>query len=101
VILPRRGPLLETFADHLAADAKKLVEDEETGAKSYRYIRTGTNHFSLAFTYDWIASEQERRPACDWRLLNDDDSGRTMVSRLRERLGPDAPEWPPRWDRQY
>ena len=58
VALPRRVPLLETFAEHLASDAKKLIEDEETGAKSYRYIRTGTNHYSLAFTYDWLASEQ-------------------------------------------
>src|SRR5207249_11509741 len=61
VALPRRVPLLETFAEHLASDAKKLIEDEETGAKSYRYIPTGTNHYSLAFTYDWLASEQERR----------------------------------------
>jgi hypothetical protein len=61
VVLPRRSKLLETFADHLASDAKKLIEDEETGSKSYRYVRTGTNHYSLAFTYDWIASEQERR----------------------------------------
>jgi hypothetical protein len=61
VVLPRRSRLVEIFADHLASDAKKLIEDDETGSKTYRYIRTGTNHFSLAFTYDWIASDQERR----------------------------------------
>jgi Phage terminase large subunit gpA, ATPase domain len=66
VILPRRVPLLETFAEHLASDAKKLIEDNETGAKSYRYVRTGTNHYSLAFTYDWLACEQERRPYVAW-----------------------------------
>lgn len=61
VALPRRVPLLEEFAEHLASDAKKLIEDEDTGAKTYKYIRIGTNHYSLAFCYDWIASERERR----------------------------------------
>ena len=42
---------METFARQLAADAKVLDEDEATGAKKFRYIKTGTNHFSLAFTY--------------------------------------------------
>ena len=55
VILPRAGKLMQEFADHLAADVKQLVEDEETGAKAFRYVRTGTDHFSLAFTYDCIA----------------------------------------------
>lgn len=55
VILPRRQPLLDEFATHMAADAKILDENEETGAKKYRYIRTGQDHFSLAFTYAWIA----------------------------------------------
>ena len=39
----------------MAADAKILDEDEDTGAKRYRYIRTGEDHFSLAFTYAWLA----------------------------------------------
>jgi len=34
-----------------------LDEDEETGIKKYRYIRTGTNHFSMAFTYAWLAMQ--------------------------------------------
>ena len=55
MILPRRSPLLEKFAAHMASDAKRLIEDEETGSQVYRYIRTGTDHFSLAFTYDCIA----------------------------------------------
>ena len=55
VILPRAGKLMQEFADHLAADVKQLVEDEETGAKAFRYVRTGTDHYSLAFTYDCIA----------------------------------------------
>ena len=63
VVLPRAGKLLEEFADHLAADVKQLVEDETTGARSFRYVRTGTNHYSLAFTYDCIAwSRDSGRP---------------------------------------
>jgi hypothetical protein len=56
--LPRRGKVVEEFAAHMAADAKILDEDEETGAKRYRYIRTGPDHYSLAFTYAWLAAER-------------------------------------------
>ncbi len=56
VVLPRGGKGIQEFASHLAADVKQLVEDEETGARSYRYIKTGTNHYSFAFTYDCIAA---------------------------------------------
>ena len=72
VTLPCRLRLVEEFADHLAADAKQLVEDEQTGAKSYRYIRTGVDHFSLAFTYDCIAWSREKH-----------GSGRCRVGRVR------------------
>jgi hypothetical protein len=58
LILPRQVPIVATFARHMAADAKILDEDEETGAKKYRYIRTGEDHFSLAFTYAWMAAAQ-------------------------------------------
>ena len=48
----------------MAADVKQLVEDQETGAQTYRYIKTGTNHYSLAFTYDCIAWSRDRcRPS--------------------------------------
>jgi hypothetical protein len=57
VVLPRQIPIVEEFARHMASDAKVLEEDEETGAKKYRYIKTGTDHFSLAFTYAWMAAE--------------------------------------------
>src|SRR3989454_4026189 len=105
LVLPRRIPLLETFAEHLASDAKKLIEDEETGAKSYRYVRTGTNHYSLAFTYDWLASEQERRSCADCFITvfdDEDDSMRlpVMWPYLRA-MRHEGVEWPPRWDRDY
>jgi hypothetical protein len=41
----------------MAADAKVLDENPETGAMKYRYVRTGADHFSLAFTYAWMAAE--------------------------------------------
>jgi len=94
VILPRRIPLLEVFAEHLASDAKKLIEDEETGSKSYRYIRTGTNHFSLAFTYDWIASEQERRSSGGFICFA---GGRTIMADLIDAHRREGGEWPPDW----
>lgn len=59
VALPRTGPVLQQFAEHLSADVKRLVEDEETGARAYRYVKTGTNHFSFALTYDCIAWSRE------------------------------------------
>jgi hypothetical protein len=55
--LPRQSKLVEEFARHMAADAKILKEDEDTGAKRYKYIRAGEDHFSLAFTYGVIALE--------------------------------------------
>ncbi len=59
VVLPRRCPRVEEFATHMANDAKQLREDPATGAQAYRYIRTGPDHFSLAFTYDCIAWAEE------------------------------------------
>jgi hypothetical protein len=56
VILPRRMPIVETFALHLTRDAKQLTEDPETGVARYRYLKTGVNHFSLAFTYEALAA---------------------------------------------
>jgi hypothetical protein len=55
VVLPRRQPIVEEFADHMTHDAKVLNEDEETGTKKYRYVKLGTNHYSFAFTYGWMA----------------------------------------------
>ena len=59
VLLPRRGPMVDLFAKHMAADAKVLDEDGETGAKKYRYVRVGEDHFSLAFTYAWMAAQDQ------------------------------------------
>ena len=58
-MLPGGGPVIQEFATHLTRDVKRLVVDEDTGAQVFKYIRTGTNHFSLAFTYDCIAWSRE------------------------------------------
>ena len=65
VTLPRRSPFIEEFAKHMAADARMLKEDEETGIKKYHYVRTGEDHFSLAFTYAWLAGMNRIR-ALTW-----------------------------------
>jgi len=65
IILSRQNELIEEFARHMTTDAKVLDEDEETGIKQYRYIRTGENHFSMAFTYAWIAVS-DMRPMRIW-----------------------------------
>jgi hypothetical protein len=66
VILPRRQPIVERFAQHMSADAKILEENEETGSKRFKYVRTGEDHFSLAFTYAWLAATAPRVIAGTW-----------------------------------
>jgi hypothetical protein len=56
ITLPRQCREIAEFAQHMASDAKILDEDPDTGAKKYRYIRTGPDHYSLAFTYAWMAA---------------------------------------------
>ena len=51
---------------HLTRDAKILDEDPETGAQRYKYVRTGADHFSLAFTYAWMAAAGRYRRAGVW-----------------------------------
>ena len=48
----------------MACDAKALDEDPDTGAKKYRYVRTGENHFSMAFTYACLVLERRVITPC-------------------------------------
>ncbi len=43
----------------MAAVAKKLEEDEDTGDQKYTYVRSGPDHFSMAFTYNVLAWERD------------------------------------------
>lgn len=61
--LPARSdPQVQAFAQHVSCDAKVLDEDEETGVRKYRYVRTGANHFSMALTYAGLALDEMRMP---------------------------------------
>ncbi|MCK4415257.1 MAG: phage terminase large subunit family protein [Candidatus Eisenbacteria sp.] len=66
LVLPRQQPIVEAFAQHMSADAKILVEDADTGAKRYKYIRTGPDHFSLAITYGLLATTETLKRARVW-----------------------------------
>jgi len=59
VELPRRSPVVDQFAVHMEAIAKKLKVDEDSGEQRYVYVRSGADHFSMAFTYNVIAWERE------------------------------------------
>jgi len=71
VTLLPRSPLVEEFARHVACDAKVLEENEETGAKKFKYLRTGENHFSMAFTYALLALEKMDMPISpqEWQAM--------------------------------
>ena len=60
--LPPRAVMVEEFARHMSCDAKVLDEDPDTGAQKYRYVRTGENHYSMAFTYACMALESTVLP---------------------------------------
>jgi hypothetical protein len=55
VSLPQRSRVLEDFALHCHATARKLEEGKD-GQKKYRYVKLkGADHFRHAFSYGWIA----------------------------------------------
>ena len=64
LVIPRGLSQVEEFARHMGADAKVLDEDPETGAQKFRYVKTGENHFSMAFTYACLALEQRASEPC-------------------------------------
>ena len=60
---PLRGGGVTRLDDDAArANAKILEENEETGSKKYKYIKTGINHYSFAFTYGVMAAESVTLP---------------------------------------
>ena len=78
--------MIREFAEHMASDVKQLVEDEETGAKSFRYVRTGTDHYSLAFTYECIAASRYQPidfSCYGWIRYDEDEHMRNSILRVR------------------
>ncbi len=57
IVIPRHCDIVQTFAEHLHNVAKKLEEDEETGAKRYNYLKLGEDHFRHAFNYEAMARQ--------------------------------------------
>jgi hypothetical protein len=91
LVLPRRSQMIEEFARHMACDAKILDEDEETGIKKYRYVRTGTNHFSMAFTYAWLAAGN--RPSGTFSFLTLEPEPEDETEALIRALNPRFSAW--------
>uniref|UniRef100_A0A6H1ZL92 Putative terminase n=1 Tax=viral metagenome TaxID=1070528 RepID=A0A6H1ZL92_9ZZZZ len=58
IIIPKECEETKLFADHLHAVAKKIEEDEQSGAKRYVYIKLGDDHFRHAFNYECMARTQ-------------------------------------------
>ena len=59
-----------------------VVEDQDTGAQSFRYVRTATNHYSLAFTYDCVAWSRDGwvdLSQCGWMGYDEDDHWRSSI----------------------
>jgi len=52
---------VEELIRHLTAIAKVEKEDERTGERTARYLRTGPDHYAHALGYDLIAADRARR----------------------------------------
>ena len=46
--------------------------ERDTGAQHYRYLRTGVNHYSLAFTYDCLAWQEMGRQRSPLVIFGDE-----------------------------
>jgi len=58
VELPRRNTELDEFAKEVIQMAKVLEEDDDTGAKVYRYKKLGIDHYRHALNYCMLASDR-------------------------------------------
>jgi hypothetical protein len=56
--LPRRNTELDQFAKEITQMAKVLEEDNDTGAKVYRYKKLGADHYRHALNYCMLAAER-------------------------------------------
>jgi hypothetical protein len=58
IVFPRRGPEgLEEFFKHLTNIAKVLQEDE-SGGRTFRWIKTGPDHYAHSLSYCLLASQR-------------------------------------------
>ena len=64
----------------MAAIAKRLEEDEDSGEQKYTYLRSGPDHLSMAFTYCVLAWERDYQG--EWIVFDDDSDGWVPISTL-------------------
>ena len=57
-IIPRSCDEIKLFATQCSNVAKTLQEDQETGAKVYRYRKLGEDHYRHALNYFYLASQK-------------------------------------------
>lgn len=62
VELPRRDPIVEEFAKHVAALVRNEQTDDETGEVTTKYIQTGPDHWGHADGYANLAAGEWRGP---------------------------------------
>jgi len=55
VVLPRQSQIIEESPGTWLRMPRFWRKTRDRGEK-YKYIRTGADHFSLAFTYAWMAA---------------------------------------------
>ncbi|NIO20947.1 MAG: hypothetical protein GTN76_09455 [Candidatus Aenigmarchaeota archaeon] len=58
LILPRRNAEIEKFSKQVCNLVKVLQEDPETGAKTFKYLKTGEDHGRHSLAYCLLASER-------------------------------------------
>ena len=55
LVLPKHCGIVDEFAKHCNAVAKRLEEDPATKVKRYVYLKLSADHFRHAFNYEAIA----------------------------------------------
>jgi hypothetical protein len=92
IILPNRNlEIVQEFAKHVHNTARKLEEDEETGSKSYVYVRRGPDHFRRAFSYEQMAWESISQSQPTSVKMGISVAPETIFSQMTEQR-PEVPE---------
>lgn len=72
IVIPQKSKVIELYAKHCHATAKKLETDEKTGSQRYIYIPKlgGPDHFRLAQCYETMARNGAPAPRYDRTLCH-------------------------------
>ena len=66
LVLPRRCPEVDLFAEQVSAMAKVLETNKKTGVSVYRYSSSGPDHYRHALGYLWMASRRVSVESTGW-----------------------------------